>query len=110
MMNESEKFTYNSSLLSHEEREQIRLVLLNNIEVFTWSHSNMVGVNPTVASHKLNIILMARPIRQKVRLFHPRPPSNHSDISRQLIERWFHQRSEVPRMASQRGSGSKERR
>ena len=31
----------------------------------------MVGVNPTVASHKLNIILGAKPIRQKVRLFHP---------------------------------------
>ena len=31
----------------------------------------MVGVNSTVAYHKLNIILAAKPIRQKVRLFHP---------------------------------------
>ena len=65
------KFTYISSLLSNEEREQLRLVLLNNIDVFAWSHSDMVGINPTVASHKLNIIPTARPIRQKVRCFNP---------------------------------------
>ena len=31
----------------------------------------MVGINLTVAAHKLNIIPMAKPIRQKVRRFHP---------------------------------------
>ena len=30
-----EKFTYISSLLSNEEREQLQLMLLNNIDVFT---------------------------------------------------------------------------
>ena len=65
-----EKFTYISSLLSNEERGQLRLVLLKNIDVFGWSHLDMVGINSTVASHKLNIISMARPVRQKVRRFH----------------------------------------
>ena len=37
-------------------------------------------------------------------------PSDHLDRSRQLTESRFHQRSEVPRMASERGGGSKERR
>ena len=31
----------------------------------------MVGINSTMASHKLNIIPTARPVRQKVRRFHP---------------------------------------
>ena len=31
----------------------------------------MVGINPTVASLELNIILTARLVRQKVRRFHP---------------------------------------
>ena len=44
------KFTYVSSLLSNEEREQSRLVLLNNLDVFAWSHSDMVGINLRVAS------------------------------------------------------------
>ena len=66
-----EKFTFISSLLSNEERKQLRLVLLYNMDVFAWSHSYMVGINPTVASHKLNIIPATRRVRQKVRRFHP---------------------------------------
>ena len=65
-----EKFTYTNSLLTDEEKEQLRLMLLSNIDVFAWSHSDMVGINPTVASHKLNIISTTKPVRQKVRRFH----------------------------------------
>ena len=64
-------FTYISSLLSNEKRKQLRLMLLNNIDVFAWSHSYLIGINSIVASHKLNIIPMARPLRQKMRHFHP---------------------------------------
>ena len=46
-------------------------MLLNNVDVFTWNHSDMVGISPTVASHKLNIIPTAMLVRQKVRRFHP---------------------------------------
>ena len=66
-----ENFTYISSLMSNEGREQLRLMLLNNIDVFAWSHSDMIGINPTMASHKLNIIPLTRLIRQKVRRFYP---------------------------------------
>ena len=31
----------------------------------------MVGISPTVASHKLNVLSAAMPIRQRVRQFHP---------------------------------------
>ena len=31
----------------------------------------MVGINPTVASYKLNIISTTKPLRKKVRRFHP---------------------------------------
>ena len=31
----------------------------------------MVGIDPTLASHKLNIIVTAKPVRQKIRRFHP---------------------------------------
>ena len=54
-----------------EEREQLQLMLLNNMDVFALSHSDMIEINPTVASHKLNIIPTARLVRQKVRHFHP---------------------------------------
>ena len=56
-----EKLMYISSLLSNEESEQLQLVMLNKIDVFAYSHSNMIGINPTLASNKLN---------KKVRCFH----------------------------------------
>ena len=31
----------------------------------------MAGIDPTLASHKLNIIATLKPIRQKIRRFHP---------------------------------------
>ena len=69
-LNGPEKFTYVSSLLSNEENELLQLVLLNNIDVFAWSHSDMVGINPMMATHQLNIIPTTKPVRQKVRRFH----------------------------------------
>ena len=66
-----DKFTYVSTLLSSEEKQQLQRVLLGNTDVFAWSHSNMVGINPSLASHKLNIIASAKPVRQKIRRFHP---------------------------------------
>ena len=67
MLDVLEKFTYINSLPSNEEREQLRLMLFNNIDVFAWSNSDMIGINPTVASLKLNIIPAIKSIRQKVR-------------------------------------------
>ena len=64
ILDEAKKFTYASSLLSEEEREQLQLMLLNNMDVFAWSHSDMAGINSAVASHKLKIIPAAKPVRQ----------------------------------------------
>ena len=41
------------------------------MDVFTWTHSDMAGINPVHASHKLNVIPSARLVRQKVCRFHP---------------------------------------
>ena len=62
-LDEPKRFTYVSSLLSSEEREQVQLTLLRNIDVFAWRHSDMVRINPTVASHKLNVLPTTKPIR-----------------------------------------------
>ena len=67
---ELDKSTYVSSLLSGVEKEQIHQVLLHNMDVFAWTHSDMAGINPVHASHKPNVIPSARLIRQKMRRFH----------------------------------------
>ena len=66
----SEKFTYVSTLLSSEDKEQLQHVLLGNAYVFKWSNSEIAGIDPTLASHKLNIIASVKLIRKKIRRFH----------------------------------------
>ena len=41
------------------------------MDVFAWTHIDMVGISLVHASHKLNVNPSARPVRQKVRRFHP---------------------------------------
>ena len=65
-----DKSTYVSSLLSGAEKEQIQQVLLHNMDVFAWTQSDMTGICPIHASHKMNVIPSARRVRQKVRCFH----------------------------------------
>ena len=45
MLDGPKKFTYVSSLMSSENKEQLWLVLLNNVDVFAWIHSDMVRIN-----------------------------------------------------------------
>ena len=40
------------------------------MDVFALTHSDIASINPINASHKLNVIPSARPVRQKVRRFH----------------------------------------
>ena len=65
-----DKHTYDSSLTSKEEKEQLWQVLLGNIDIFTWTHSDMTDITPMHASHKMDVIPSARPVRQRVRHFH----------------------------------------
>ena len=65
------KCTYVSSLLSGEERARLQQILQANVDVFAWTHSDMIGISPVHASHKLNLVSSARPVRQRVRRSHP---------------------------------------
>ena len=65
------KCTYVSSLLSGEERARLQQIPQTNADVFAWTHSNMIRINPVHASHKLNVISSARPVKQRVKHSHP---------------------------------------
>ena len=92
-----EKFTYFRSLLSNEKREQLRLTLLLNIDIFAWRHFDMVGISLTVASHKLNVLPNTNPIRQRVRRFHPdRHQINQTEVNN-LLETSFVKEVKYPK-------------
>lgn len=53
------------SNLSPELREILVLFLKGNLDVFSWSHSDMVGIDPKVMCHLLNIDPKKKGVRQK---------------------------------------------
>ena len=65
------KITYTSSLLTSVELELLESVFQWNKDVFAWTHSDMPGIHPSMASHRLNVIPSSHPVQQKVRRFHP---------------------------------------
>ncbi|RVW97140.1 hypothetical protein CK203_029948 [Vitis vinifera] len=57
--------------MTQEETQSMQKILRSNHDIFAWTHSDMKGIHPSIASHKLNIFPAARPVRQKIRRFHP---------------------------------------
>ena len=83
------KCTYVSSLLSKEQRARLQQILQANADVFARTHSDMIGISPVYASHKLNVVSSARPVRQRVRRSHP---YRHQVIQAKvdnLLKVWF---------------------
>jgi len=50
-------------------RQTLTTFLKDNQDVFTWSHKDMPGIDPSVMVHKLNVSPSFPPIRQKKRVF-----------------------------------------
>ena len=50
----------------------------------------MVMISPTVASHKLNVLPTAKPVRKRVRQFHPdRHQIIHTEVDNLLATRFI---------------------
>ena len=62
---------YVSILLSEEEKARLCHVLQLNADVFAWTHVDMTKISQVHASHRLNVALFSKPVRQKERRFHP---------------------------------------
>ena len=56
----------------------------------------MKGIHPSIAFHRLNVLLTARPVRQKVRRFHPDKQKVIRDEIDKLLEAGFIKEVEYP--------------
>ena len=52
-------------------RQELITFLRGNRDVFTWSHEDMPGIDPSVIVHRLNISPAFPSIQQKKRVFAP---------------------------------------
>ena len=57
------------SQLPDPERRHLVELLKANTDVFAWSAADMAGIPPKMMTHRLNIDLTMRPVRQKKRSF-----------------------------------------
>ena len=51
------------------EKEELVAFLHENKDVFVWSHKDILGIDSSMAEHKLNIDPKYPPVRQKKRRF-----------------------------------------
>ena len=54
-----------SSQLSQQTQKELVEFLRANLNVFAWTHSDMCGISPDIASHTLNIDPRHVPVKQK---------------------------------------------
>ena len=57
--------------LSLEMRARLVQFLKENLDVFAWSHEDMLGISPEVIQHRLNVNLEKNPVQQRLRVFIP---------------------------------------
>ena len=62
--------TNSSSLLTKNEQTHLEGMLRQNTDIFALTYSDMLGINQSVATHKLNILPNVQLVKQKVRRIH----------------------------------------
>ena len=71
--------------LSDQEKNQLRKFLSENLNVFTWSPTDMPGVDFSTIYHQLSILPEAKPIKQKRRKMNTeRLPTLNEEVDRLL--------------------------
>ena len=60
-----------------------------NQDVFTWSHEDMPGIDPSVIMHRLNVNSASSPIRQKKWVFAQERDKAVAEEVRKLLEAGF---------------------
>ena len=58
-------------MLSLEMRTRLVQFLKENLDVFAWSHEDMLGIFSEVIQHKLNVNSERKPVQHRRRVFAP---------------------------------------
>ena len=84
-----EWMTRMGTLASPLIRQDLAAFLRMNQDVFTWSHEDMPGIDPSVIVHRLNVNPASSPIRQKKRVFAQERDKAIAEEVRKLLEAGF---------------------
>ena len=84
-----ERTTRIGTLASWLIRQALTAFLRDKQDVFTWSHEDMLGINPSVIVHRLNESPSFSPIWQKKRIFAQERDKAIAEEVRKLLEADF---------------------
>ena len=59
------KMTRIGKTLSPEMKTRLVQFLKKNLDVFAWTHKDMLGISPKVIQHKLNVDPERKPVQQR---------------------------------------------
>ena len=80
-----EHLAYIGSKLEKDLKGLLTQFLRHNKDVFTWKQADMLGVDPTVITHRLNANPSFKPVKQKRRSFGPeRQKSINEEVGKLL--------------------------
>ena len=65
----SEKFTRIGTSMKEKTKQDLVQFLRKSIDVFAWSHEDILGIDPSVITHHLNVRTSSKLVRQKKRVF-----------------------------------------
>ena len=65
------KFTRIGISMGEKIKQELVGFLKQSTDVFAWSHEDMLGIDPRVITHHLNVSPFYKPVRQKKRVFTP---------------------------------------
>ena len=69
-------------------KEQLTYFLQDHVDCFAWTHEDMVGIDPNVISHKLNVDPTFKQIKQQHRKFAPERNKVINDVVDNLLKTW----------------------
>ena len=69
--NDLEKFTRIGTSMKEKAKKDLVQFLRKSIDVFVWSHDDIPRIDPSVSTHRFNVYLSSKPVRQKKRVFAP---------------------------------------
>ena len=70
--NDSEKFIIIGTSIKEKAKKDLVQFLRKSIDVFVWSYDDMLGIDPNVITHQLNVYPFSKPVHQKKRVFTPK--------------------------------------
>ena len=67
-----ERFTKIGASMEEKTKQDLVQFLRKSIDVFAWIHEDMLGIDLSVITHRLNVYPSSKLIRQKKRVFTPK--------------------------------------